>query len=117
MSTPTSRSLEFLRGQGYTAEVVERYNSFTRRRNDFLGFADILAFKIGVRGVLAVQTTSGSNASARIEKIRQEPKAGLWLAAGNQIVVHGWAKRGPRGKRKVWTCRETVFPTPEPSPE
>lgn len=36
----------------------------------------------------------------------QHAEAGVWLAAGNRIVVHGWKKSGPRGARKVWNCRE-----------
>ena len=43
--SPTQRSLEYLREQGYHPEVVEKYNSFTRRTNDLWGFVDILAIK------------------------------------------------------------------------
>jgi hypothetical protein len=70
---------------------------------DLFGFADIVAIQPGRVGVLAVQATSSSNLSARDKKVRAEQKARLWLEAGNRIQIHGWALRGPRGKRKVWT--------------
>ena len=28
-----------------------------------------------------------------------------WIKAGGKCEWHGWAKRGPRGRRKVWTLR------------
>ncbi len=105
MPSPTSRTLKKLRDEGYLAEVVERFNYFTKRRNDLFSFIDVVA----IRGdeTLAVQTTSGSNVSARIAKIRATQASAIWLESpSRKIVVHGWAKRGARGKRKVWSCRE-----------
>jgi hypothetical protein len=108
--TPTQRSLAKLRSEGFLVAVVEHWNSFVRRRQDLFGFADLLA----VRGDLAllVQTTTGSNAAARVEKIRECAAAQYWLASPNRkITVHGWSKRGERGKRKLWTCREIQIET------
>lgn len=110
--SPTQRSLAKLRADGYTCQVVEHWNPHVRRRQDLFGFADIVAIKPSVRGVLFVQTTSASG-SSRVAKLRGIAAVGIALAAGNAVVVHGWAKRGPRGQRKVWTCREVVF-SPEP---
>lgn len=103
--TPTQRSLKLLRERGYYAEIVEHWNQWARRRVDLLGFGDILC----LRGdeALMVQTTSGSNASARIAKINGLQTAALWKESPNRkIVVHAWAKRGERGKRKTWSVRE-----------
>lgn len=109
--TPTARTLLWLRGQGALAAVVERFNPGTRRRHDLFGCIDVLALD-GQPGCLGVQVTTGEHVSHRLEKIRSDecwPNVERWLAAGNRLVVHGWAKRGPRGKRKVWTLRvETV---------
>jgi hypothetical protein len=88
--SPTQRSLEYLREQGYHPEVVERFNSFTKRRHDLWGFADILAIKRDE--VLAVQTTSGDNISARIKKIKDSDLLPKAREAGVRIVVHGWRK-------------------------
>lgn len=104
MTSPASRSLALLRAEGWTCAIVERWNQYARVRQDLFGFIDILAVSPS-KGILAVQTTSTTNFSHRLEKIGQEPKAGICLAAGMKIEVHGWAKQGPRGKRKVWTCR------------
>lgn len=101
MSTPTSRTLEALRKQGYEADVVERFNSFTKQRKDFYGCIDLIATKPGE--CIGVQCTSGSNAASRVTKILAEPRALSWLQAGNKLQVWGWAKRGPKGKRKLWS--------------
>lgn len=105
--TPTQRTLKLLRDQGWTAEIVERWNQYARIRQDFAGFADILAFNSRAsRGVLAVQTTSGTNLAARRAKILASEKAREWLAAGNFITLHGWRKLKPRGvKVPKWDCR------------
>ena len=105
---PTQRSLEALREAGYLATIVERWNPFAKIRQDLFGFCDLLCVSPS-RGFLAVQTTSGSNVSARIAKIKAEPRAGIFLAAGGKIVVHGWRKIGERGKRKTWQCRVEII--------
>lgn len=103
-----------MRARGLTCEVAEHYNSFSKKRNDLMGFCDILCLGMDAEVptksfypfvAIAVQTTSGSNVSARVKKIMAEPRAKLWVKAGNLIEVHGWRKAGPRGKRKTWQCR------------
>jgi hypothetical protein len=108
MMTPTARSLKKLRDEGWSVCVVEKWIPQMRRRVDAFRFGDLLACKVGSSGAMLVQTTSGTNASARIKKIRTIAEAGIWLAAGNAIQVHGWSKCGPRGKRKTWQCRTFV---------
>jgi hypothetical protein len=103
--TPTARSLAYLRKQGYLAAVVERFNSYTKRKNDLWGFVDIVAIKDGK--TIGVQTTSSAHVADRIAKIRAHENCAAVLACWT-VIVHGWAKRGPRGKRKVWTLREEI---------
>jgi hypothetical protein len=55
---------------------------------------------------IGIQATSSTNHSARVSKARQEPRLAVWLGAGNAFEVWSWAKRGAKGKRKVWTLRE-----------
>jgi hypothetical protein len=88
--TPTARSLKYLREAGYTAEVTEKFNSFTKRRNDLFGFIDILAIR--ENEVLGVQTTSGSNVSSRVKKIQEHENVAAVRKAGIGIHVHGWRK-------------------------
>ncbi len=101
-NSPTQRSLKYLRETGWDAEVVERWNSYARRRVDLFNCIDIVALRDGE--LAGVQTTSQSG-SSRIAKIKDEKLMRAWLRAGGTLYVHGWAKRGPRGKRKVWTVR------------
>lgn len=102
--TPTARTLAWLRSQGYQAEVVERFNSFSKTRHDLFGWIDIVTLSPGTVGTIGgVQCTSGANHAARVEKVREMSLA--WKRAGGGVAVVSWAKRGPRGKRKVWTVR------------
>jgi rhamnogalacturonyl hydrolase YesR len=98
--TPTARSLKHLRAEGWLAEVVEKWNSFTRTRKDLWGWCDILAIRAGE--VLAVQVTSGSNVAARVHKIAESETVTHVRDAGIGIVVHGWRKNA-QGR---WTLRE-----------
>ena len=113
--SPTARSLAYLRSQGYHAYCVERWIPRARVRKDVAGFMDILAWrKTQQHGpeMLAVQATTGANVSHRVDKIvhglvGSDQQAHLdWKAMGYLVVVHGWAKQGARGKRKLWTLRE-----------
>ena len=109
--SPTQRSLARLRKENWLCAVTEHWNPWTKRRADLFGFIDIVC----LRGdeTLAVQTTSGSNVAARLGKIKATQAASVWLESPNRkITIHGWDKKGPRGKRKTWECRE-VFVTPE----
>lgn len=103
MNTPTTRSLELLRSEGYTVAITEHWNAYARIRQDLFGFIDLIAIKEGVSGVLAIQTTTAAHVSARFEKIAGNPVLKVWLLSGNKIEIHGWGLRGKRGQRKLWT--------------
>jgi hypothetical protein len=102
--TPTARSLKHLREQGLTADVVERFNSFTRKRHDLFGIIDLIA--VGDDGIIGIQATSRSNVSARIAKAKAEERLKVWLKAGGKFSVFGWGKTGAKGKRKTYTLRQ-----------
>jgi len=102
-TSPTQRSLKLLRDEGYTVQVVEKWQAFAKKRVDLFGCIDIIAIKDGVTGVLGVQTTSGSNLAAREKKARAIPALTTFLDAGNSFELHGWSKKGKAGKRKLWT--------------
>jgi hypothetical protein len=88
--SPTKRSLEHMRKQGYSCAIVEHWNSFVRRRQDLFGFIDVLCLRDGE--TVAVQTTSASNMSERIKKIADHENVAAVRAAGWKIIVHGWRK-------------------------
>lgn len=106
MSSPTQRTLAKLRKEGWPlVQITERWNAFAKVRQDLFGFVDVLAVKGDT--VLAVQTTSGDNVSARFHKMEILPSVVHWLQTpSRKIVIHGWSKRGGIGKRKLWSCRE-----------
>jgi hypothetical protein len=102
--SPTQRSLKLLRDKGYFVSITERWNPFAHIRQDLYGFIDCLAIRSNE--TLAVQTTSGANVSARLEKMRYIPAVDFWLNSPSRTIeIHGWRKVGARGKRKVWECR------------
>jgi len=109
MTSPTQRTLARLRKDGWTAQVVERWNPYAHIRQDLFGIIDILAIRKDE--ILGVQATSGSNVPARVKKSLEEGRESLerWLLAGGHYEVWGWAKRGARGKRKLWTVRRVRF--------
>jgi hypothetical protein len=116
MSSPTSRTLERLRSDGWTAQVVEKWNPHARIRQDLFNVIDIVAIKAGHK-ILGVQACAGASHAARRTKSLAEPKLFTWLAAGGTFEIWSWAKRGPRGERKVWTLRvEPIVGTDMPSP-
>lgn len=101
-NSPTQRSLQYCRKQGWVAGVTERWNSYVKIRQDLFGFIDIIMLD---GGILAIQATTISNMAARRKKILAEHRARSWLDAGGGIEVWGWAKRGKVGKRKLWTLK------------
>lgn len=105
--SPTARTLEWLRHQGWTCQVVEKWIPFTKQRKDLFDCIDIVAIHPDVQGVLGVQATAnnGGHHANRLQKILENPKAALWMNAGNKLWVVSWAKQGPRGAVKKWVGR------------
>jgi hypothetical protein len=97
--SPTQLSLRELRKDGYTVEVVERWNAHTRTRHDLFGILDLVA----LRGVetLGVQTTSAGNVAARVRKIAESEHISALREAGWTLHVHGWKKN----KSNRWELR------------
>jgi hypothetical protein len=101
-ASPSQRTLERLRKDGYIAQVVEKRVPFRNITQDLFGCIDILAVKPG-HPVLGVQATTVSNQSARYKKSIAIPELRVWLEAGCRFEVWGWAQSGKEGKRKLWT--------------
>ena len=105
MRSPTQRSVALLREQGYMVDIVEHFNAYAKVRKDMFGWADLVALHPLKRGVLAVQTTTGSNVAARVTKASEMASFKLWIAAGNPVEFHGWRKilkEGRGTKAKIW---------------
>lgn len=99
VSSPTTRTLALLRKQGYTAGVVEKWNSHAKIRQDLFGILDIVA--VGNGETIGVQCTSYPNVSARVNKIEASEAISELRKAGWRILVHGWRKPKHR-----WEVRE-----------
>jgi hypothetical protein len=71
------------------AGVTEKWIPQARQRQDLFGFVDLIA--IDGENTIAIQATSGSNVSSRVNKITTECKdnAKKWLSANNRIQVWG----------------------------
>lgn len=89
--TPTQRTLQRLRKDGWTCQVVEYWNSFAKIRKDLFGVIDV----VGVhpdRGIIGIQATSGDNLSKRVKKSQAEPRLKTWIEAGGKFQAWGWRK-------------------------
>lgn len=86
--SPTQRTLKHMREQGYFCWVVEYWHAFARQRKDLWGFVDVIC--LGENEIIAVQTTSYSNVSARVKKIADHENVGAVRKAGIRILVQGW---------------------------
>src|SRR5271155_4458070 len=127
LMTPTARSMKYFRDRGCIVAGVEKTLHMPGRpfpmKRDAFGFGDLLVAVAGQQGIALVQVTDISSMSARRNKITHgiakeldEPKrvaeaqaaqenARHWIGAGGRILLHGWGKRGARGKKKLWTLR------------
>ncbi len=106
--SPTSRSLQYLKKEGYTAQVVEKFNMFAHVRIDLFQFIDIVAMKPG-EPLLAIQVTDTGDLSKRINKAESGPFLTMWLSTGCKVEFHGWSKKGKAGKRKLWTLTKKPY--------
>jgi len=125
VTSPMQRALAECKANGWPAAVVEHFNPHAKIRVDLWGCIDLLVLD-GNPGVLGVQACAGDSHAARATKVREtiqgavkEPatdrarasaqaKAAAlraWCKAGNRIEVWSFAKKGPRGKRKLWELR------------
>lgn len=105
--SPTARSLALFRARGFLAGVVEQTIPKTFIKRDLFGFVDIVAVKDDFS--YFCQTTTSGNMSARCKKIEESENLKTLHGTCRRIVVHGWAKRGERGKAKRWVCSERTW--------
>ena len=99
-TSPTARSLAFLRRNGWCAAVVEKWLPQANLRQDVWGFGDVLAAHPGDRVVMLVQVTTIDHVAHRLTKARSKPELAAWLRAGGVFEIHGWVCRGGRWQVK-----------------
>ena len=107
--SPTSRTLNYIKDQGWIADTVERWVKNPKHpaggfRKDFLNCIDIIA--LSSCDIIGFQSC-GQAFAEHDRKILAEPLALKWLEAGGRLILIGWRKilkkRG--GKQKVWSPR------------
>lgn len=103
----TARALADLRKAGYTAQVVERWNSFAKVRQDLFGCIDIVA--LTDRGILGIQVTSAANHAARRTKVLGISAARDWLNSGGRIEIWSYKKVKHRWERRVEEITRTCL--------
>lgn len=101
----TSRTLEYIRSQGWVADKVEQFNAYAGKfgqRKDMFGFGDIVA--MGENSIIAIQSC-GQSYAAHDKKITEDekvaPNARLWLQNGGRLLLVGWRKVKLRRGRKA----------------
>jgi len=125
VATTNDQTHKLLRKYGYSSTTVEQWVTFRGGvsgpgyRKDFMGFADILAWRplmgedlknLAVverkwDGVLAVQGCGATGLAEHIRKVTEGAVGEalkIWLLAGNRFEVWAWGMRGGRGERKVY---------------
>lgn len=101
--TNTARSLAYYREQGYKCWIVERYNSFTKKRTDLFNIIDIIAIGQDTIGIQSCGQAFSEHDHKLMESDYREP----WLKAGNRLILIGWRKvKKERGKKMmIWMPR------------
>ena len=107
----TSRTLNYIREQGWVADKVEQFNAYAGKfgqRKDMFGFGDIVA--MGENSIIAIQSC-GQAFSEHNKKITEDeivaPNALLWLQNGGRLILIGWRKVKLKkgGKAMRWSPR------------
>ncbi len=93
--TPSSRTLAYIREEGYIVDSVERYNQFTKHRSDLFGIIDYIA--INGKELIGIQSC-GVAFSEHKKKMLKSSLSELWLKSGNKLLLIGWRKLKKGGK-------------------
>ena len=93
--TPDQLTRQYYSDKGYLPARVEKWVLHPApRRSDFLGIFDYLC--LGKGEVIAVQTTTLSNFSARRHKMLKSKAMKIWLDTGQKAILQVWGKKSGR---------------------
>ena len=103
----TSRTLSYIREQGWEADKVEQFNPYSGKfgtRKDCFGVLDIIA--LTDKGIMGIQSC-GQAFAEHNRKILNEPRALMWLEKGGSLMLIGWRKilKNRKGKLRIWAPR------------
>lgn len=117
-ASPTSRTLQYLRGFGLRSQVVEKWIPRANVRQDLFGVIDVVSLwpkntavlqihgiVLGYCEIIGWQACAGASHAARKAKMLASEGARDWCRAGGVLLLISWSKKGARGKRKRWEPR------------
>jgi len=102
-TSTNTRTINRLRGDLYTAEVVEKWIDRIKKRRDYLHLFDILGFKEG-EGIIGIQTTTEPQMYDHRKAMLANANLLPWLMSGGRGELWDW-KAVYKGKRKYWMPR------------
>lgn len=120
------RTLRECRKRGWPCASLEKWVAIPGHpgggvRRDLWGVGDVIAVDPSQKGSLLIQAVAGrGDVSKHLHKLVAlvrdwEPPAShpllpepisTWIAQDNRLAIWSFAKRGPRGGRKLWTVVE-----------
>ena len=123
--TPTARTRQWLRKQGYMVGSTESFNAFSGHRHDLFGFCDLMVipdrtltgneFAQGMPRPhyypSFVQVTSGSNHAARRNKMVESPAVEAVLRCTAQVCIISWSEKKGKGRQKWFPRVEWIKPS------
>ena len=93
--TPDQLTRKYWGDKGYLPVRVEKWVLYPQpRRSDFLGTFDYLC--LGTNEIIAVQTTTLTNFSARKRKMLGSKALGIWFKTGQKSILQVWGKKSGR---------------------
>ena len=95
-TSPTQRTLTYLRRAGFLVAVVESWVPHANVRRDLWSFADVLAVHPRDSLFMLVQVTTAGHVAQWLAKAKGCPELAVWLRAGGRFEVHGWRQRAGR---------------------
>ena len=94
------RSLKIIKEYGWNYWITEKWNAYTRRREDMFNLCDILC--LDGKRTIAIQAT-GSDVASHRRKLSENPFVKPWIEAGNELEMWSWRKlKKVRGKRATY---------------
>ena len=107
--SPTQRARAFCKAQGWTSQIVERFNIYAKVRQDLFGCLDLVVLDGQGGGPLGVQVCAGASHAARRTKMLAEPRLLEWLRSPARAEIWSYSRRGAARKRKLWTLRRETL--------
>lgn len=116
--SPTSRTLEYFRADGWVIGNVERWIPYAKNdprshfrsgeKADLFGIIDMIAVRPG--HILGIQST-GTAFAAHVRKIMDSEMTVPWLESGAGLILIGWRKvlKKREGKLKIYRPRIMDF--------